>query len=231
MERKIGKTFEYKGKKLQVKEVSDGTCNGCFFEGRCKWATEDIVGFCDPLFRRDKKEVIFVEVTEQTEQPQKLNLCEILRHCPKGWEFWSPMLGNVKFISIGKSKINVDTEQEGSWEINSDSTVTIDCFTSAEPMLFPSKWQRDWSKFTAPWLKKERFNPKALNPFDKVVVRNIESNTWRIEYFSHIDERRKPYPFYCSGDNFAYCIPYNDDTKHLVGTKKEAPVFYRYWED
>ena len=231
MERKIGKTFKYKGKKLQVKEVRGGTCNGCFFEGRCNWATEDIVGFCDSLFRRDKKEVIFVEAMEQTEQPQELNLCEILKHCPKGWEFWSPMLGNVKFISIGKSKINVDTEREGSWEINLDSTVTIDCFTSAEPMFFPSKWQRDWSKFTAPWLKKEKFDPKTLKPFDEVVVRNIESNTWRIEYFSHINERRKPYQFYCSGDNFAYCIPYNDETKHLVGTTEEAPEYYRYWED
>lgn len=28
-----------------------------------------------------------------------------------------------------------------------------------------------------------------------------------------------------------FCIPYNDDTKHLVGTKEEAPEYYRYWED
>ena len=26
-------------------------------------------------------------------------------------------------------------------------------------------------------------------------------------------------------------IPYNDETKHLVGTTDEAPEFYRYWED
>ena len=31
--------------------------------------------------------------------------------------------------------------------------------------------------------------------------------------------------------DYKYCIPYNDDTKHLVGTTKEAPEFYRYWED
>ena len=30
---------------------------------------------------------------------------------------------------------------------------------------------------------------------------------------------------------FKYCIPYNDDTKHLVETKEEAPEYYRYWED
>ena len=26
-------------------------------------------------------------------------------------------------------------------------------------------------------------------------------------------------------------IPYNEETKSLVGTNKEAPEFYRYWED
>ena len=26
-------------------------------------------------------------------------------------------------------------------------------------------------------------------------------------------------------------IPYNDETKHLVGTTDEAPEFYKYWED
>lgn len=26
-------------------------------------------------------------------------------------------------------------------------------------------------------------------------------------------------------------IPYNDDTKHLIGTTEEAPEYYRYCED
>ena len=43
--------------------------------------------------------------------------------------------------------------------------------TKGECILFPSKEQRDWSKFNAPWLKKERFDPKTLKPFDKVLVR------------------------------------------------------------
>ena len=34
-------------------------------------------------------------------------------------------------------------------------------------------------------------------------------------------------------ENSAYwkCIPYNDDTKHLVGTTDEAPEYYKYWEE
>ena len=160
---------------------------------------------------------------------ENIDLTKILKDCPKGTEFWSPMLGDVKFIRINKSKIIVDTK-ECSWEINSDSTVQIDCFTSVEPMLFPSREQRDWSKFTAPWYKKERCDPKTLNPFDRVLVRNFKTTKWRCEHFSYFDGDYYN-PCIASCCSYTFCIPYNDDTKHLVGTIDEAPDFYRYWED
>ena len=161
---------------------------------------------------------------------ENIDLTKILKDCPRGFKLYSAVHGEVTFLSIENGEYPIGVL------LNNDCTAYYSssgkAFTSyGECVLFPSKDQRDWSKFTAPWLKKERFDTKTLNAFDKVVVRNIQSNTWRIEYFSHINERRKPYQFYCSGDNFAYCIPYNDDTKHLVDTKEEAPVFYRYWED
>ena len=161
---------------------------------------------------------------------ENIDLTKILKDCPRGFKLYSAVHGEVTFLSIE------DGEYPIGVLLNNDCTAYYSssgkAFTSyGECVLFPSKDQRDWSKFTAPWLKKERFDTKTLNAFDKVVVRNIQSNTWRIEYFSHINERRKPYQFYCSGDNFAYCIPYNDDTKHLVGTTDEAPEFYHYWED
>ena len=300
MERKIGDTFEFEGKKLQVKAASKDSCEGCFLDGKCTRGKKAITGFCKRWYRDDEKRVIFVEVQEQQaeepkerkvgevfeyqgkklkvvetaknlcfdcyffdgincqrtereggecsnlkradykpvifvevhEQPQELNLCEILKYCPQGEIFWSPLLGDVKFHDVNQcvNAVFVTATNLTTWRINHDATIKINGGSSPETMLYPSRTQRDWSKFTAPWLKKEKFDPKTLKPFDEVVVRNIESNTWRIEYFSHINERRKPYQFYCSGDNFAYCIPYNDDTKHLVGTKDEAPEYYRYWE-
>ena len=234
MERKIGETFVYEGKKLQVKESERISCYGCFFDEQCLPLRKEVAGECEFEYRTDKKEVIFVEATEQnqTEQPQELNLCEILKYCPEGEPLWSPLLGDVKLHNVNQcvNAVFVTATNLTTWRINHDATIKINGGSSPETMLYPSRTQRDWSKFTAPWLKKEKFDPKTLKPFDEVVVRNIESNTWRIEYFSHINERRKPYQFYCSGDNFAYCIPYNDDTKHLVGTKDEAPEYYRYWE-
>ena len=162
---------------------------------------------------------------------ENINLCEILKDCPKGTKFYSTVFGDVSFKKIVDEvyPIAVNCKDNHTECFRADGKVMLNY--DGECCLFPSREMRDWSKFTAPWLKKERFDPKTLKPFDKVVVSNIQNNTWHIEYFSHIEERCKPYPFYCLADNFAYCIPYNDETKHLVGTTDEAPDFYKYWED
>ena len=77
--------------------------------------------------------------------------------------------------------------------------------------------------------KKEKFDPKTLMAFDKVLVRNSEIEKWRCTHFSYFNEGDEcPYVTFIS---YRFCVPYNDDTKHLVGTKDEAPEFYRYWED
>lgn len=89
----------------------------------------------------------------------------------------------------------------------------------------------DWSKFTAPWYKKEKFNPKTLKSFDKVFAKCNNSESWKVQLFSHIIEDDKICPYVCISYNYKYCIPYNNDTKHLVGTNEEAPDYYRYWED
>ena len=76
--------------------------------------------------------------------------------------------------------------------------------------------------------KKEKFDPKTLKPFDSVLVYG-EYEGWFCTIFSHIGVGE--YPYNTASGNYGWCIPYNDETKHLVGTKDEAPDFYRYWED
>ena len=93
----------------------------------------------------------------------------------------------------------------------------------------PSTEQRDWSKFTAPWYKKDRFDLKTLQPFDKVLVK--VGSYWRIELFSHMYEYKGDIYYACVMSSYKECIPYNDETKRLVNTSEEAPKFYRNWED
>ena len=82
----------------------------------------------------------------------------------------------------------------------------------------------------------ERFNPNTLKPYDKVLVRDSNIDNWVCDLFSHIEYKRENgnnnrYPYYCLGNNYRCCIPYNDYTKHLIGTSELPSKYYRYWEE
>ena len=231
MERKIGETFEFEGKKLKVMKDEEGSCDKCFFfkEDNCR-SRNPTAGICNGYKRTDKKPVIFVEVKdeqpqEQAEQ-QKLNLCEILKDCPKGTKLYSTVLGYIIFQGIIAGAVYpiIVTCENGAIEyFTADGKMIIDY--DGECTLFPSKEQRSWTDFIAPWYKKERFDPKTLKPFDKIIFKG--HGMWFCGLFSHIHNS-----YACIGETYHKCvIPYNDDTKHLVGTRDEAPEFYKYWED
>ena len=78
-------------------------------------------------------------------------------------------------------------------------------------------------------LVQDRFDPKTLKPFDRVLVRDCGNSIWGCSMFSHIVE--DVFSYACFETRWNRCIPYNDETKHLVGTTNEAPEFYRYWEE
>ena len=160
---------------------------------------------------------------------ENIDLTKILKDCPKGWNFYSSVYGDVSFQGIGDLvyPIQVSNKRAGVVLLSEKGRFLIDV---GECILFPSKDQRDWSKFTAPWYKKERFNPKTLKPFDKVLVRNDYREMWKCNFFSHISEFVR-YPYIVIENGYKYCIPFNNDTIHIVGTRKEAPEYYRYWED
>lgn len=233
MERKIGETFEFEGKKIEVKAASNG-CDGCFLKEKCCIDSADLVGTCGAGDRTDKKHVVFVEVQEQQQgqvEPQKLNLCEILKHCPNGEMFWSPLLGDVKLYDIDEEAKTVDvtTKDLATWEINADGTITIDDITSEVIMLYPSRTQIDWTKVKYE-KKKERFNPKTLKAFDKVLVFDSD-RPWTPLMFSYLEYTLNYPRMQCFDFVARKVIPYNKETEHLLGTHNEAPDFYRYWED
>ena len=180
---------------------------------------------------------------------KNIDLTKILKYCPVGWQFWSSVYGDVEFIGIYSKPVLCNPRpREDEWlgqEIHdSEHPILFDAdgfehrVSSRGEMIkgcgectfFPSRDQRDWSKFAAPWYKNEKFDPKTLNPFDRVLVRNYKTTKWRCEHFSHFDVDNYN-PCIASGCSYTFCVPYNDDTKHLVGTKEEAPEYYRYWED
>ena len=162
---------------------------------------------------------------------ENIDLTKILKDCPKGWKLYCSIYGEVEFVCIDEYEeypIKVMVKRK-----------FIDAFSrkgfirpqyNIKGILFPSKDQIDWSKFTAPWYKKEKFDPKTLKPFDKVLVKLSNDDVWIADFFSYYDKLEKYMKYVCVTHLAVFCIPYNDDTKHLLGTNKEAPEFYKYWE-
>ena len=185
---------------------------------------------------------------------ENLNLAKILKDCPKGTKLYSTIYGDVEFVKVSNHleyPIEVKRRYYSIGSFTNDGRLLAGY--NGECVLFPSKDQRDWSKFmnkqseteelcesqeitkwayiSDPLPKQSKFDPKTLKPFDRVLVRDGNLGNWKNLFFSYIIERETCYPYFCLNNQYKYCIPYNDDTKHLVGTAEEAPEFYRYWEE
>ena len=162
---------------------------------------------------------------------KEINLVEILKDCPEGTKLYSTIHGEVEL-----SRIVINDEYPIEYKcknINDDTfeySVAIDgrysIFNKGECTLFPSKDQRDWSKFNI----EPKFDPKSLQPFDKVLVRNLNKDYWNPDFFSMWNTDTNNYRF-ISRRLYNQIIPYNDETKHLAGTTNDCPEFYKWWEN
>lgn len=167
---------------------------------------------------------------------ENLNLVEILKDCPQGTKLYSTVFGEVKFDRIDTILSHPIVVRIGSIEDDHTETFSADgrlySYYDGKCVLFPSKEERDWNKFNpqTKQTKQTKFNPNTLNPFDKVLARN-DGEDWSCVFFSHIVKDEETYPYACGYDWFTQCIPYDEDTKYLVGTTDKAPEYYRYWED
>ena len=132
-------------------------------------------------------------------------------------------------FKIGDKIRHKDTNKDDVYEIGNvyDGSYGIVDFNWMIYMKYQDQYE----------LVPNKFDPKTLKPFDKVLVKNDDDITWVAALFSHIIEFHdevtgndylESVTSYCTS---SFCIPYNDDTKHLVGTEDEAPEFYKYWED
>lgn len=78
-------------------------------------------------------------------------------------------------------------------------------------------------------IEDKSFTIDDFKPFDKVLARDYSSfSSWRVDIFSHY--QRDPHPIYiCVAHCWRQCVPYNDETKHLLGTAEEYNGKYKTW--
>lgn len=162
---------------------------------------------------------------------ENLNLCQILKDCPKGTKLWSPVWGDVvlKEIKDGDSSpIKLASVYADLIAFHPNGKIYD--LKEAECVLFPSKDQRDWSKFTPV----KRFNPEEFQPFDKILVRDGNGLVWVPSLFDRIlkEPTDEGSVVELIGEKiWEMCIPYNDKTKHLLRTTDDCPDYYKWWED
>ena len=222
---------------------------------------------------------------------ENIDLIKILKDCPEGTKLYSTLYGEVEFCRIDENDDYPIKFMTGAESIGSGVTADGKHYAEygGECTIFPSEEQRDWSKFAAPWYKKDKsvepkfkvgdmvrhkdtnkddvyeiskiyddsygiagfnwmilmkyqdqyelvhnkFDPKTLKPFDKVLARrgNENYNVWFPDFISDPPNSTNNKTLcMCVMEDITMVIPYNDETKHLVGTTDEAPEYYRYWE-
>ena len=154
----------------------------------------------------------------------ELDLVKILKDCPKGIKLYSAVHGEVILEDVVESGTDYPIKTDHPWgktEFARNGKYYNEY--DGECVLFPSKDQRDWSKFKIPV---EKFDYSTLEPFDKVLVRDGNCQCWRCAFFS------------CMLSNGMLCecrwgqgIPYNDETKHLLGTCDIPDEKYIWWEE
>lgn len=57
-----------------------------------------------------------------------------------------------------------------------------------------------------------------FKPFDQVLVRDGLQGTWRVDFYSHYDHNNDRHQ--CMSSFWEQCIPYDENTAHLVGTNE-----------
>lgn len=122
--------------------VENKGCRECAFVlTRCPFTA------CSSGIRKDGKNVTFVKQEQmETNENKELNLAEILNGYPKGMMLYSPIFGYVWIVKLNNPIIQVKTIKGETVNFYSNGKYDY----NGEVMLFPSKDQRDWSKFRLP---------------------------------------------------------------------------------
>lgn len=130
---------------------------------------------------------------------------------------------NENNICFGKYYIGFSFNNEGKL-IQTFKNYTADCSsdrlaTEEEKQQLFDALAKEGKAWDAEKKQVVELKPKVkIKPFDQVLVRNDKEDQWSANIFSY--QVRDMY--HCLGECYwKYCIPYNEETAHLLGTTDE----------
>lgn len=134
----------------------------------------------------------------------------------------------------GKNEYNWGMEDETSLYFIGENNIIV---VVNENSQFGWLVKNTLEEIHLPEKQESKFDPSTLKPFDKVLACDSTyaedtdmANIWRCDFFGRVVEDNKDYPYECIGANYKICIPFNDETAHLLGMCGQPPKFYDIWD-
>lgn len=107
----------------------------------------------------------------------------------------------------------------GEYKIFKENIIEIRLATEEEKKQFFSALEKEGKRWDSDKKAIVDLKPKVeLKPFDKVLVRDFGSQAWQVSLFGYKDS---DFYYCCNGCGWNQCIPYNEETAHLLGTTGE----------
>lgn len=144
---------------------------------------------------------------------------------------WLSIIKDIDLSDDGKGGLLYFTNEYVSMLINDgDGSVDIDTYSDAgqkverateeEKQKLIDVMKANESPKAKEYLKRffgiEQKQEYEFKPYDKVLVRQCSEDKWEAMLFSNYTD--KIHKYRCCGMNYMHCIPYNDQTAHLLGT-------------
>ena len=142
---------------------------------------------------------------------------ELLDVIAKNGYYWDECSMTLKKPTL-KFKVGDTIRKEGGCLSHTIKSIKKDRYICELGYFLRFADQNDWNI--------AKFDIKSLKPFDRVLTRDKDSDMWCCDFFSNMYEDLK---FRCVSTYWNQCIPYNNETKHLVGTNKDCPEYYKTW--
>ena len=160
-----------------------------------------------------------------------INIAKLLKDAPKGMKLYSLLFGECKLGHIEDEMfIHVSTNCTDDFkfdEFGQLASLPIGDNANGECLLFPSKDCRTWEGWKVP---KPHYNIANFHAGMSVLVRDSDEHKWLYTIFGIYNKDNLLYPFVVVNmRGYEQCIPFNDDTRHLLGTTDMPSEEYINW--
>ena len=141
---------------------------------------------------------------------------------------WNLETKTLDKLTIPKFKVGDKVRHRGNYNVVfTISSIKEDYYTCGIAKAF---WFADQDDYE---LVPNKFDISTLIPFEsRVLVRDCNSHEWEGEIYTRYTNKSFDNCNFVTlcGRRWKQCIPYNDDTKHLLGTTNDCDEFYKTWE-